>query len=93
MSQLLVSNIKEARLELQKFQAETEKTLKEFALYFNGDVDVKAEIIQYPEGYGLEADLLVNNEVARHYPIADLCLLDLNELMLQQELKRRNKEE
>lgn len=72
-------------------EAETEKAkiLREFQQFYHGDIDIRLHENRHIMGCSLAADLLVNGEVVREYDPADLCFLDLNELMLHRLIDSR----
>jgi hypothetical protein len=77
-----------SRSELQEVMArlerEKERVLHEFRQYFTGGiVDVVFEPKKYVMGWGVGATLTFDGEPVRHYELAGLCLLDLNEMMLK----------
>ena len=69
---------------LARLEQEKERVLHEFRQYFTGGtVDVVLEPKKYVMGWGVEATLTFDGEPVRHYELAGLCLLDLNEMMLK----------
>ena len=77
-----------SRSELQDVMAgleqKKERVLREFRQYFTGGVvDVVFEPKKYVMGWGVEATLTFDGEPVKHYELAGLCLLDLNEMMLK----------
>ena len=71
-----------------KFEKDIKVVLKEFKMYYRvRNLVVKPIIKFYPMGYAVEADLYVGGELVKHYEIADLLLMDLNELMLKHLLR------
>ena len=87
----LCEPLKQIIKDKERFEAEAAQMLKEFATYYTG-VEVTVEPIITQGGlYGLwtlEADICCNGVPIKHYPLADLALLDLNELMLRKDLER-----
>lgn len=84
------STKQKALKDMEAFKVESAKVLKEFAIYYTGaTITVVPVLTSYIAGWGVEADLLCNGELVRHYPIADLALLDLNELMLKRILEQQ----
>lgn len=80
MSQVLCSH-QEAVEEIEAFNKSRDQVLKELAMYYQGDITVETEAIQYPMGWAVEANLYCSGEFVKHYELADLVLLDLNNLM------------
>lgn len=80
MSQVLCSH-QEAVEEIKAFNKRRDQVLKELAMYYQGDITVEAEAIQYPMGWAVEANLYYSGEFVKHYELADLVLLDLNNLI------------
>lgn len=68
---------------LEQAEREKEKILREFRLFFTGDIDVQLYEKRHVMGTSIAATLVVNGEMVREYDPADLCFLDLNELMLK----------
>lgn len=64
---------------LQKARKEADKILEELKIF-------------YTMGRSVAADLMVAGEVCRSYDPADLCFLELNELMMLRMLKTRKEE-
>lgn len=73
-----------AEAEVQK-----ENILKELKLFINGDISIKMYAEEYPMGHSSVAELLVNGEICKKYSPADLCFLELNELMIKLMLEDR----
>lgn len=87
----LCESLKQIIKDRERFEAEATQVLKEFAMYYTG-VEVTVEPIIMHSGYDLwtlEADICCNGVPIKHYPLADLALLDLNELMLRREIERQ----
>lgn len=85
--QLAVSK-REATAALDAFKKELEQVLKEFAQYYDAPVRVVPSIVPYPDiknpiHYCVEADIYYSDIHIRHYALADLALLDLNNIMLK----------
>ena len=57
--------------------------LEELKLYYTGNIGIKVYPVQHPVGWSVCADLTVNEKVCRHYDPADLCFLEVNELILK----------
>jgi len=75
---------------IKQAEQEKEKILRELRLFYTGDIDVKIHEVRHVMGTSIAATLTVNGETAREYDPADLCFLDLNELMLKQILECRS---
>lgn len=78
--------------ELTEAEVQKENILKELRMFINGDISIKMYAEEYPMGYSSVAELLVNGEVCRKYSPADLCFLELNELMLKLMVEDRKNE-
>ena len=76
--------------EIVEAEVQKENILKELKLFVNGDINIKMYAEEYPLGYSSVAELLVNGELCRKYSPADLCFLELNELMLKLVFPREN---
>ena len=87
------SIICDSKSDMEEELAWTEKQaadlLKEFKLYYSGDVGIKVYPMRHIEGWSVCADLTVNGELCRHYDPAEICFLDLNMMMLNQLIKAR----
>lgn len=73
----------EAPALLAQAEQEKEKILRELRLFYTGDIDVHLYEKRHVMGTSIAATLTVNGEAVRDYDPADLCFLDLNELMLK----------
>lgn len=84
----LCESLKQISEDKERFEAEAARVLKEFATYYTG-VEITVEPIITRGGFynlwTLEADICCNGVPIKHYPLADLALLDLNELMLRRQ--------
>lgn len=78
---------------MKKAEAEKEKLMREFKQFYTGDIDIQFHENRHIMGCSLAADLLVNGELVKEYDPADLCFLDLNELMLKRMMEARKQEE
>ncbi len=68
---------------LRKAEQEKEKLLRELPMFYTGDIGILLHENQHPMGYSIGATLTVKGEPVREYDPADLCFLELNELMLK----------
>lgn len=68
---------------MKKAEAEKEKILREFKQFYSGNIDIELHENRHMMGSSLAANLMVNGELVKEYDPADLCFLDLNELMLK----------
>lgn len=73
---------------IAKFKIEADKLLEEFKAFYSGNFGYEVYAKEYPMGYSISANLLVNGEIAKAYDIADIMLLDINELILKQMIAR-----
>ncbi len=69
-----------------------ERTLKDLRLFCRGDVDIHIHEVRNVMGYSIAATLLVNGTAVREYDPADLCFLDLNNLMFERLLETKKGE-
>lgn len=74
-------------------EAEKEKLMREFKQFYTGDIDIQFHENRHIMGCSLAADLLINGELVKEYDPADLCFLDLNELMLKRMMEARKQEQ
>lgn len=74
---------------LQKARKEADKILEELKIFYTGDIKIQLYINEHVMGRSVAADLMVAGEVCRSYDPADLCFLELNELMMLRMLKTR----
>lgn len=76
------------RNQIPEIQAKAEKeatrVIKEFNIYYTGDVGIAITVIEHRLCYSIGAILMVNGESVREYDDAGLCFLDLDLLMLGQ---------
>lgn len=79
--------------EIKEAEIQKENILKELKLFLNGDIDIKMYVEEYPLGYSSAAELLVNGELCRKYSPADICFLELSNLMLKLMLEDRARNE
>lgn len=73
----------EAPALLEQAEREKEKLFREFRQFYNGTIDIKLHEKRHVMGTSIAATLTVNGETVREYDPADLCFLELNELMLK----------
>lgn len=69
------------------------RILHEIRDFYRGNIDIRIAPELHTMGWSITADLIVSGEICRHYDPADLCFLDLNELMLQRMLHQRSRED
>lgn len=77
---------------LRKARKEADKILEELKIFYTGDIKIQLYINEHVMGRSVAADLMVAGEVCRSYDPADLCFLELNELMMLRMLKTRKEE-
>lgn len=63
--------------------------LKELTVFYSGNIGIDVYPKRHVMGWSVCADLTVNGELCCHYDPADLCFLELNELILQRLIKMR----
>lgn len=85
----LLGSYSEIQDELRKAEETKKEILHELKGFINGDIGINLYIKRFPMGHSSAADLTVNGEVCRTYSPADLCFLELNELMLSLMIKER----
>ena len=90
-SMRILGSYSEIQDELAVAENTKKQILQELKAFVNGDIDINLYIKRFPMGHSSAADLTVNGEVCRTYIPADLCFLELNELMLSLMIKERSK--
>ena len=88
----LLGSRSEIEDELVRAEETKKEILRELKGFINGDIGINLYVKRFPMGHSSAADLTVNGEVCRTYSPADLCFLELNELMLSLMIKERNKD-
>lgn len=79
----------EATALIERAEREKEQLLYEFRQFYAGDIDIKLREVRHVMGISISATLTVNGDAVREYDPADLCFLDLNELILKRLLEHR----
>ena len=67
---------------VEKAKKEAEQILKEFSMFYSGDIGITIEPKDHDLCYSITATLTVNGEPVRTEDPCDLLFLHLNELML-----------
>lgn len=68
---------------IAKAESEAAVILNDFKQFFRGDIGINIVPHEYATCFSIGATLTVNGEICREYDTADLCFLELNELMLK----------
>lgn len=72
---------------VEKAKKEAEQILKEFAMFYRGDIGITIEPKSHDLCWSITATLTVNGEPVRTEDPCDLLFLELNELMLNRMLQ------
>lgn len=68
---------------VEKARAEAEQILKEFSMFYQGDIGIEIGTKFHGLCWSITATLTVNGEPVRTEDPCDLLFIDLNELMLK----------
>lgn len=71
-----------ARL-VEKAKGEAERILKEFSVFYSGDVGIEIGVKQFAACFSITATLTVNGSKVKEYDPCDLCFYDLNALIMK----------
>jgi len=68
---------------IAKAEREAAELLEDLGHFFRGEIGIQIVPHEYATCFSVGATLTVNGETCREYDTADLCFLELNELMLK----------
>ena len=68
---------------LEKAEKDKTRVLKEFAIFYPGDVDIEFAPVSHFMGWSVTAILTVNGQPIREYQSPELCFMELHTMMFE----------